>query len=144
MVLMNVAVRLLSVVLLVMGCLGWLGMPAQAQAANISESTFLQPVLGVEVQYRNQVSDKLGEMGYKIDLNNTNVRAFREVPGMYPTIASKIVKNAPYEQVEDVLDIPGLTDKQKEFVKSNLDKFTVTEMQTELTQSGERINNGHY
>jgi photosystem II PsbU protein len=63
---------------------------------------------------------------------------------MYPTIASKIVKNAPYEQVEDVLNIPGLTDKQKEFVKSHLDKFTVTEMQTELTQGGERINNGHY
>ncbi|WP_071518212.1 photosystem II complex extrinsic protein PsbU [Geitlerinema sp. PCC 9228] len=141
---MNVAVRLLSVVLLVVSCLGWLGMTGQARAGTLSDRTFLQPVLGVEVQYRNQVSDKLQEMGYKIDLNNTNVRAFRDLPGMYPTIASKIVKNAPYEEVEDVLDIPGLTEKQKEFIQSYLDQFIVTEMQTELTQGGARINNGHY
>jgi photosystem II PsbU protein len=37
-----------------------------------------------------------------------------------------IVKNGPYQKVEDVLEIPDLTDRQKEFLKSQLRNFKVT------------------
>jgi len=117
--------RLLTIVGLVAGCLGWLGQTQAAMAASLSDIAFRPtPVLAAEV-LRNKVDEKLGEMGYKIDLNNTNVRAFRKLPGMFPNLAKKIVENAPYEKVEDVLDIPGLSDRQKQLLQANLDELKV-------------------
>lgn len=129
--------RFLAVLSLVVGCLGWLSQTAVA--ANLNRVTVLA------ADYRNVVSDKMAtEYGKKLDLNNTNVRAFRQLPGLYPTLASLIVKNAPYESVEDVLDIPGLTDKQKELLEGNLDNFVATEVSKELVEGGDRYNNGIY
>jgi photosystem II PsbU protein len=103
------------------------------------------PVLLAEVSLRNAADDKLDtEFGKKIDLNNTNVRAFRKYPGMYPTLARKVVDNAPYKSVEDVLDIPGLSDRQKELLQANFDKFAVTNVDTVFTEGGDRYNNGIY
>ncbi len=94
---------------------------------------------------RDVVSDKLKtEFGKKLDLNNTNIRAFREYPGLYPTLAGILVKNAPYESVADVLDIPGLTERQKEILTQTLDKFTVTPPESALTEGADRFNNGIY
>ncbi|MEN9208115.1 MAG: photosystem II complex extrinsic protein PsbU [Gloeomargarita sp. GMQP_bins_120] len=91
----------------------------------------------------NNVEAKLATAyGKKIDLNNTNITAFKKLRGMYPTIAKLIVANAPYEKVEDVLNIPGLTDQQKEILRSHLDAFTVTEPEAALVI--DRINNGIY
>ena len=94
---------------------------------------------------RNRVDDKLNtEFGQKIDLNNTNVRAFRRYPGLYPTLAGIIVENAPYEKVDDVLNISDLTERQKEVLKANLGKFTVTDVESALVEGDDRINNGVY
>jgi photosystem II PsbU protein len=51
-------------------------------------------------------------------------------------LASKIIKNAPYEKVDEVLDLPGLSEKQKSRLQANLDKFTVTATSSELTEGG--------
>lgn len=67
------------------------------------------------------------EFEQKIDLNNANVAAFQDCPGFYPTLATLIIKNGPYQKVEDVLDIPGLSDRQKALLKSQLKKFTATQ-----------------
>ncbi|MDJ0734145.1 MAG: photosystem II complex extrinsic protein PsbU [Nostocaceae cyanobacterium] len=61
-----------------------------------------------------------------IDLNNANIIAFKDCRGFYPNLAKLIVTNGPYETVEDVLNIPGLTQTQKERLQANLDRFTVT------------------
>lgn len=66
------------------------------------------------------------------------------MPGYYPSLASKIIKNAPYDKVEDVLDISGLSESQKERLQANLDKFTVTEPSKELIEGDDRINPGIY
>ena len=125
----------LSAIVLLMGCLGGLGMPQSALAAAAPT---------VE-EFRNVAADKMQtEYGKKIDLNNTNVRAFRQHQGMYPTLAGIVVKNAPYETVKDVLDIPGLTDRQKEVLQANLDNFTVTDVEEALVEGDDRINNGIY
>ncbi len=97
-----------------------------------------------EADFRDVVSDKMSELGAKIDLNNTNMRSFRLYQGMYPTLASLIVKNAPYEKVEDVLEISGLTDRQKETLRANLDSFTATPQESALVEGADRINNGIY
>ena len=138
-------VRLLAVVGLLVGCLGWLGLPQNAYAANLSGVAFVQTPVLAETSLRNRVDDKLNtEFGQKIDLNNTNVRAFRNYPGLYPTLAGKIVENAPYEKVDDVLNISGLTERQKEVLQANLGKFTVTDVESALVEGDDRINNGVY
>lgn len=133
-----------------LGCLGWAAQPQSALAADFSISTGRSMVvapalLAVEGLSNNKMDEKLAtEFGQKIDLNNTNVRAFRQYPGMYPTLAGLVVKNAPYDEVEDVLEIAGLSERQKEILRSNLSSFTVTDMESALVEGGDRINNGIY
>jgi photosystem II PsbU protein len=130
-------IRFLAALSLVVGCLGWLSQTAVA--ATFSGTTVLA------ADYRNVVSDKMAtEYGKKLDVNNTNVRYFRQLPGMYPTLAGLIVKNAPYESVEDILEIPGLTDQQKDVLKSHMDEFVATDVSKELVEGGDRYNNGIY
>ncbi|WP_298616192.1 photosystem II complex extrinsic protein PsbU [uncultured Thermosynechococcus sp.] len=115
--------------------LGWINWSAPTLAASAS----------TEEELVNVVDEKLGTaFGEKIDLNNANIAAFIQYRGLYPTLAKLIIKNAPYQSVEDVLNIPGLTERQKEILRQNLDHFTVTEMETALVEGGDRYNNGLY
>ncbi len=129
--------------------IGSLVMPQGIVAANAGNlsgfATFsTPPVLAVEA-LRNVMEDKMQtEFGKKIDLNNTNLRAFRQYQGMYPSLASIIVRNAPYENVQDVLKIAGLTERQLQILQENLDKFTVTDVEQALVEGDDRINNGIY
>lgn len=135
--------RLVGIVVVTLGI--WLGVvvgvvqPQQAIAAPLLHSA---PLLAAET--RNAVDDKLAEVGQKIDLNNANVRAFLRYPGLYPNLAKMIVKNAPFKSVNDVFDMPGLTDRQKEVLQANLEKFTVTPPAKELVEGADRYNNGIY
>jgi len=135
--------RLLVVFSLCLAC--FVGVTQQAMAATWNSSMVLasSPATGEEI--RNSADSKLStEFGKKIDLNNTNVRAFRKYPGLYPTLARKVVDNAPYKSVEDVLNIAGLSEKQKETLNANLDKFTLTTVDDTFTEGGDRYNNGYY
>lgn len=143
--------RVLTVFTLVLGCWGWLGATKPAIAANLSSFSFntYVPVLAAETatnrELRNRADDKLNtEFGKKIDLNNTNVRAFQRYPGMYPTLARKIIQNAPYNKTEDVLKLEGLSDRQKEILQGNLENFTVTDVDSVFTEGDDRYNNGIY
>lgn len=141
-------IRLLTMLSLLVGLTGWLGVSQPALAANASNFTWRSvPILAVESQatLRNRADAKLAtEFGKKIDLNNTNVRSFQKYPGLYPTLAKKIIANAPYENVEDVLSIEGLSDRQKEILQANLDNFAVTEVESAFTEGDDRYNNGIY
>lgn len=107
-------------------------------------STFLAAE-AVEEDLRNPADAKLaGEYGQKIDLNNANVRLFRQYRGFYPTLAKKIVDNAPYQKVEDVLDIAGLSDRQKSLLQAQFDNFTVTPPADVFNEGGDRYNPGYY
>jgi photosystem II PsbU protein len=139
---MKILVRLVAIMILSFGYLSWGG---QATAASLAIGATSPSALLAAVEFRNSADDKLAtEFGKKIDLNNTNVRAFRRYPGMYPTLATKVVDNAPYEKVEDVLNIPGISERQKETLQANLDKFTVTQVDITFTEGGDRYNNGIY
>jgi photosystem II PsbU protein len=128
--------RLLVVFTLCLTCLFGIAPQMSANAASA-------PAAGEAIT--NSADSKLStEFGKKIDLNNTNVRAFRKYPGLYPALASKVVDNAPYKAIEDVLNIPGLSEKQKETLTANLDKFTLTSTDDTFNEGGDRYNNGYY
>jgi len=75
--------------------------------------TLLLPGAALAAERRNEIDDKLAESVGKVDLNNASVRRFQQYPGMYPTLAGKIVLGGPYDSVDDVLEL-DLTDRQKE------------------------------
>ncbi|MBE9140289.1 photosystem II complex extrinsic protein PsbU [Nodosilinea sp. LEGE 07088] len=123
----------------------WLGMgfnqPAIAQL--IGPKNLVTMNIPSELS-RNPIDKKLGEVSTKIDLNNSNVLAFRRYPGMYPTLARKVIRNAPFDTVEDVLTIPGLSDREIDLLKANLENFVVTPSEPALIEGGDRINPGIY
>ncbi|WP_415409343.1 photosystem II complex extrinsic protein PsbU [Synechococcus sp. A10-1-5-9] len=109
------------------GLLMSLSMPSSVQAADI----------------RNVADDKIAERGDKVDLNNSSVRRFQQFPGMYPTLAGKIVLGGPYDNVDDVLSL-DLTERQKELFEKYRDNFTVTAPSIALNEGFDRINDGQY
>jgi photosystem II PsbU protein len=94
-------------------------------------------------ELRNRADDKIAERGDKVDLNNSSVRRFQDFPGMYPTLAGKIVLGGPYENVDDVLDL-DLTDRQRELFNKYKGSFTVTPPEVALNEGFDRINDGQY
>jgi photosystem II PsbU protein len=92
---------------------------------------------------RNIADDKIAERAGKIDLNNCSVRRFQDFPGMYPTLAGKIVLGGPYNSVDDVLKL-DLTERQKELFNKYKDNFTVTAPSIALNEGFDRINDGQY
>jgi photosystem II PsbU protein len=144
-VLMKRLMSLIAVLSIALGSLLGLSLPS-ASAAGLNDVMFQTavPVLAEELP-RNAAEDKLtNPFGSKIDLNNSNIRAFTKFPGMYPTIAGKIVRNSPYESVEDVFDIPNLSDREKEIIQMHLSQLYVTDPETALVEGGDRYNNGIY
>ena len=92
---------------------------------------------------RNIADDKIAESAGKVDLNNSSVRRFQQYPGMYPTLAGKIVLGGPYSSVDDVLNL-DLTDRQKELFEKYKSNFTVTPPSIALNEGFDRINDGVY
>ena len=91
----------------------------------------------------NVADEKIAERGDKVDLNNCSVRRFQAYPGMYPTLAGKIVLGGPYNSVDDLFNL-DLTDRQKELVEKYKDNFTVTPPSIALNEGFDRINDGQY
>lgn len=129
--------------ILLVGSFGSVQLTQPASAAVLNSTVRPLPLLAAEL--RNSVDNKLStDYGSKLDLNNTNVQAFRRYPGLYPTLARKILLNAPFESVDEVLDIEGLSDRQLDVLRANLDNFTVTATDPALVEGADRFNNGVY
>jgi photosystem II PsbU protein len=92
---------------------------------------------------RNIADDKRAELAGKVDLNNSSVRRFQAYPGMYPTLAGKIVLGGPYNSVDDLFKL-DLTERQKELIEKYKDNFTVTAPSIALNEGFDRINDGQY
>jgi photosystem II PsbU protein len=105
--------------------------------------TLVLPGAALAAERRNEIDDKLAESVGKVDLNNASVRRFQQYPGMYPTLAGKIVLGGPYDSVDDVLAL-DLTDRQKELFNKYKGNFTVTPPAIALNEGFDRINDGVY
>ena len=93
--------------LVMAGLLSSLVLPSAVYA----EEDLLGKYSGSEI--RNVVDDKIAEREGKVDLNNSSVRRFQQFPGMYPTMAGKIVLGGPYGNVDDVLELE-LSERQED------------------------------
>ena len=102
-----------------------------------------QPLMAQAEELRNLADDKIAQAQGKVDLNNASVRRFQQYPGMYPTLAGKIVVGGPYSSVDDVLKM-DLTERQKELFEKYRDNFTVTQPEIALNEGFDRINDGQY
>lgn len=124
-----------ALVMLVSAWGGWL----------LPQSAVASPAAVLAADFRNAVDDKLStDFGSKIDLNNTNINAFTKYRGLYPTIARKLVKNSPYDTVEDALKLPIWSDQELERLRANVENFTVSAPDPALVEGGDRFNNGAY
>jgi len=117
---------------------------SSAQASPITHLSALTPSPVLAVERRNIVDERAREVGYKIDLNNSNIRAFIPLRGMYPTLAGMIVRYSPFESVDGVFEMPGLSDQQKEVLESHRDEFVVTAPNAAFVEGADRFNNGIY
>mmetsp|Transcript_126898 Transcript_126898/g.367281 ORF Transcript_126898/g.367281 Transcript_126898/m.367281 type:complete len:149 (+) Transcript_126898:56-502(+) len=77
-----------------------------------------------------------------VDVNNANVRVYLKMPGLYPTVAGKIVSNGPYKSVGDLYNIPGLSGAEKDLIKKYESRFTALPPQADYVI--DNINNGLY
>ena len=104
----------------------------------------MAPKTALAVELRNAADAKLAEQqAGLVDLNNASVRRFQQFPGMYPTLAGKIVVGGPYESIDDVLSL-DLTQRQQELFEKYKDNFTVTDPEVALNVGFDRINDGQY
>lgn len=137
--LMKRLVGIFTALLLIVGA--WVFVPA-AQAGEAGLFTVQSSALLARVNTADAKRQEL--IKGKLDLNNSDVREFRKLPGFYPNLAGKIIQNAPYKSVEDVLDIPGLSPSQAERLQANLDEFFVTDVEASMNAGGDRYNPGLY
>jgi photosystem II PsbU protein len=83
--------------------------------------------------------------GDKVDVNNANIRAFTQFPGMYPSAAAKILKVVPdagYKSAGELYNAPGLSSAEKDVIKKWESKFVFLEPKPEYVI--DRLNNGMY
>ncbi len=137
---------------LLLGTIGGAVQPASALSIQAIATNSISAANGMALlanaggkELRNSIDDKLAtEYGNKIDVNNTNIASFRKFRGLYPTIAGKVVSNAPYDSIEDILSIPNLSDIEKDRLQKNIDIFTISDPDPALVEGADRFNNGVY
>jgi len=78
----------------------------------------------------------------KVDINNANVQAYRQFPGMYPSAAGQICSHGPYKSVADIYNIPGLKEELKNIIKKYEGNLVV--LPANPAYFIDRINNGLY
>ncbi len=127
----------LTGVLLMAGLVAGLILPASVHA----DDDLVGKYSGNEI--RNIADDKIAAREGKVDLNNSSVRRFQQFPGMYPTMAGKIVLGGPYNDVDDVLNL-DLSERQVELFNKYKENFTVTPPEIALNEGDDRINDGQY
>jgi photosystem II PsbU protein len=105
----------------------------------IGSSLFFGGVARAEINYDGV---KYLGGGDKVDVNNANIRVYLKYPGLYPTIAGKVVKYGPYKAVADIYNVPGLSSTEKDLLKKYEDKFVVLDPKPEYIL--DKFNNGLY
>mmetsp|Transcript_152419 Transcript_152419/g.487004 ORF Transcript_152419/g.487004 Transcript_152419/m.487004 type:complete len:191 (-) Transcript_152419:14-586(-) len=121
--------------------LGWLNARRQ-QVASVAGAAALAmaPAAGLAIVDYDAVKYLGGSD--KVDINNANVQAYRQFPGMYPTAAGAIGSHGPYKSVQDIYSIPGLTEQVKGIMKKYEAQFVC--LPVNEAYFIDRINNGMY
>jgi photosystem II PsbU protein len=71
-----------------------------------------------------------------IDVNNANIRVYTRLPGMYPSIAKKIVKAVPYKDINELSEKAGLTADEAKVLDKYLPNLVALEPAPEVCATG--------
>lgn len=118
--------------------LGWLATPAWATSADPGTGVLIAAVEDGDAPEPRKVLET------KIDVNNTILRNYRKLPGFYPTLARILIINAPYDSLDEILEIEGLTEQQKQLIRSNFVNFELGNYREGDSQRENLINKGYY
>jgi photosystem II PsbU protein len=145
----NTIMKKIGLLLAIFGlCLGCLGLvPShKANASNLNLTAWPSvSILAIESGNVNKADRKLAEIGEKLDINNSPLRSFRQIQRMYPFLGKKIIGNAPYKDVKQLLEkIEDLTEEEKKLLEGNLENFTVTPTSDVYNEGDYRLNTGSY
>jgi len=78
----------------------------------------------------------------QIDVNNANIRAYLKLPGMYPNVAAKLIKNIPYSSKDDMYKKAKLDEGDKKILAQYDNLFVFLQPQPEYVVDA--LNNGIY
>mmetsp|Transcript_41103 Transcript_41103/g.73596 ORF Transcript_41103/g.73596 Transcript_41103/m.73596 type:complete len:189 (+) Transcript_41103:56-622(+) len=121
--------------------LGWLNSRKQQIATTAAAAAVALTPAGAQAMVDYDGVKYLGGTD-KVDINNANIQAYRQFPGMFPTIAGLIGTHGPYKQVTDIYDIPGMTDQYKNIAKKYEGNLVC--LPASPAYFIDRINNGLY
>eukprot|EP00419_Tripos_fusus_P004042 CAMPEP_0172671208 /NCGR_PEP_ID=MMETSP1074-20121228/10775_1 /TAXON_ID=2916 /ORGANISM="Ceratium fusus, Strain PA161109" /LENGTH=189 /DNA_ID=CAMNT_0013488223 /DNA_START=63 /DNA_END=632 /DNA_ORIENTATION=- len=121
--------------------LGWLRKHQQQVASGVAATALALAPTSANAIVDYDAIKYLGGSD-KVDLNNANVQAYRQFPGMYPTAAGQIATHGPYSKVTDIYDIPGLEEKLKDIMKKYEKNFVC--LPPNQAYVLDRVNNGMY
>ena len=145
----NTIMKKIGLLLAIFGlCLGCLGLVPSHKANTSNLNLTAWPsvsILAIESGNVNKADRKLAEIGEKLDINNSPLRSFRQIQRMYPFLGKKIIGNAPYKDVKQLLEkIEDLTEEEKKLLEGNLENFTVTPTSDVYNEGDYRLNTGSY
>ncbi|MFZ4442549.1 MAG: Photosystem II extrinsic protein, partial [Planktothrix agardhii] len=85
--------RLLALLVLIVGCFAWTeDQNVLAANLNVMQYGIVAPLLATEAPRKNRVDEKMATVRNKLDLNNSDLRDFRQYKGMFPKLGSVIIK----------------------------------------------------
>eukprot|EP00933_Yihiella_yeosuensis_P021290 TRINITY_DN1687_c0_g1_i1.p1 TRINITY_DN1687_c0_g1~~TRINITY_DN1687_c0_g1_i1.p1 ORF type:complete len:191 (-),score=64.44 TRINITY_DN1687_c0_g1_i1:74-646(-) len=121
--------------------MGWLNARKQ-QAASVAAATAVAVTplaASAYVDYEN--IEYLGGSD-KVDINNANIQAYRQFPGMFPTAAAAIATHGPFKSVKEIYDIPNLDPRVVDVFKKY--EANLVCLPANPAYFIDRINNGLY
>ena len=121
--------------------MGWLNSKKQQIAATAAAATVALTPGAAQAMVDYEGVQYLGGTD-KVDINNANIQAYRQFPGMFPTIAGLIGTHGPYKAVSDIYSIPGMTDQLKNIAKKYEGNLVC--LPASPAYFIDRINNGLY
>eukprot|EP00929_Paragymnodinium_shiwhaense_P106509 TRINITY_DN7196_c0_g1_i2.p1 TRINITY_DN7196_c0_g1~~TRINITY_DN7196_c0_g1_i2.p1 ORF type:complete len:192 (+),score=42.62 TRINITY_DN7196_c0_g1_i2:113-688(+) len=120
---------------------GWLSKRQNQAAAAAAAATLVATPMAASALVDYEGIEFLGGSD-RVDINNAPVQAYRQYPGFYPTAAGKIASNGPYKSVEDIYNIPGVTEATKAIFKKYEKQLVCLPVSPAYFL--DRINNGMY
>ncbi|MEN9204657.1 MAG: photosystem II complex extrinsic protein PsbU [Thermostichales cyanobacterium SZTDM-1c_bins_54] len=120
------------------------GLAQEAETVEEAPAVVVEETAKPEVVVAAPVPTPAVILEAKIDVNNTILRNYRQLPGFYPVLARILVEHAPYESLEQMLTIPGLTEAQKQLIRQNFPNFVVGPYNPGDSTLENRINKGYY
>eukprot|EP00929_Paragymnodinium_shiwhaense_P106512 TRINITY_DN7196_c0_g2_i1.p2 TRINITY_DN7196_c0_g2~~TRINITY_DN7196_c0_g2_i1.p2 ORF type:complete len:192 (+),score=59.59 TRINITY_DN7196_c0_g2_i1:33-608(+) len=120
---------------------GWLSKRQNQAAAAAAAATVVATPMAASALVDYEGIEFLGGSD-RVDINNAPVQAYRQYPGFYPTAAGKIASNGPYKSVEDIYNIPGVTEATKAIFKKYEKQLVCLPVSPAYFL--DRINNGMY